>query len=131
MEDGYQTETGEGGSRLSAGQKQLVSFARAILADPQILVMDEATSSVDTETEQRIQQGMANVLKGRIAFVIAHRLSTIRTADRIAVIEGGQIIELGSHRELMAAKGHYYDLYRQQSLQESSAELMDLTPSRA
>jgi ATP-binding cassette subfamily B protein len=131
MEDGYQTETGEGGSRLSAGQKQLVSFARAILADPQILVMDEATSSVDTETEQRIQQGMANVLKGRIAFVIAHRLSTIRTADRIAVIEGGQIIELGSHRELMAARGHYYDLYRQQSLQESSAELLELTPSRA
>ena len=131
MEDGYQTPTGEGGSRLSAGQKQLISFARAILADPQILVMDEATSSVDTETEARIQRGMANVLAGRIAFVIAHRLSTIRTADRIAVIEGGRISELGSHAELMAKMGHYYELYRQQSLQESSAELIELKPSPA
>ncbi len=131
MEEGYQTQTGEGGSRLSGGQKQLVSFARAILADPQILVMDEATSSVDTETEQRIQQGMANVLRGRIAFVIAHRLSTIRTADRIAVIEGGHITELGTHQQLMAAQGHYYELYRQQSLQEASAELLDMQPSSA
>lgn len=123
MEHGYATEAGEGGGRLSAGQKQLVSFARAILADPQILVMDEATSSVDTETEQRIQQGLANVLEGRIAFVIAHRLSTIRNADRIVVIEGGRITELGSHAELMAARGHYYELYRQQSLQASSGAL--------
>ena len=113
FEDGYDTATGEGGSRLSAGQKQLVSFARAILADPQILVMDEATSSVDTETEQRIQQGMVNVLKGRIAFVIAHRLSTIRNADRILVIENGRITETGTHQALMNARGHYYDLYRQ------------------
>jgi ABC-type multidrug transport system fused ATPase/permease subunit len=103
MEQGYATEVGEGGGRLSAGQKQLISFARAILADPQILVMDEATSSVDTETEQRIQQGLGNVLEGRIAFVIAHRLSTIRNADRIVVIEGGRITETGSHAELMAA----------------------------
>lgn len=123
FEDGYDTATGEGGSRLSAGQKQLVSFARAILADPQILVMDEATSSVDTETEQRIQQGMVNVLKGRIAFVIAHRLSTIRNADRILVIENGRITETGTHQALMDARGHYYDLYRQQSLQEASASL--------
>ena len=98
MEAGYDTPTGEGGSRLSAGQKQLVSFARAILADPQILVMDEATSSVDTETEQHIQRGLANVLAGRIAFVIAHRLSTIRNADRILVIEDGRITESGSTR---------------------------------
>jgi len=123
FEDGYQTPTGEGGSRLSAGQKQLVSFARAILADPQILVMDEATSSVDTETEQRIQQGLANVLQGRIAFVVAHRLSTIRNANRIVVIEDGHITETGTHQELMDARGHYFDLYRQQSLQESSARL--------
>jgi ATP-binding cassette subfamily B protein len=123
FETGYQTPTGEGGSRLSAGQKQLVSFARAILADPQILVMDEATSSVDTETEARIQQGMTNVLKGRIAFVIAHRLSTIRNADRIVVIEAGRITETGSHAELMDARGHYFELYRQQSLQESSGTI--------
>jgi len=124
--EAYATDTGEGGSRLSAGQKQLVSFARAILADPQILIMDEATSSVDTETEQHIQQGLANVLEGRIAFVIAHRLSTIRNANRILVIESGQITEMGSHVELMAARGHYYDLYRQQSLQESSRKLGEL-----
>jgi len=123
MEEGYDTPTGEGGSRLSAGQKQLVSFARAILADPQILVMDEATSSVDTETEQHIQRGLTNVLEGRIAFVIAHRLSTIRNADRILVIEEGRITEAGTHQALMDARGHYYDLYRQQSLQEASSQL--------
>jgi ATP-binding cassette subfamily B protein len=123
LEDGYATEVGESGGRLSAGQKQLISFARAILADPQILVMDEATSSVDTETEQYIQTGLARVLEGRIAFVIAHRLSTIRNASRIIVIAGGRIIEQGSHAELMAVRGHYYDLYRQQSLQESSVDL--------
>ena len=127
MEHGYASEVGEGGSRLSAGQKQLISFARAVLADPQILVMDEATSSVDTETEQRIQQGLAAVLQGRIAFVIAHRLSTIRNAHRIVVVKGGRIIEGGSHDSLMARRGHYYDLYRQQSLQESSARLTPAT----
>ncbi|MEZ5549485.1 MAG: ABC transporter ATP-binding protein [Pseudomonadales bacterium] len=123
LEQGYQTSAGEGGSRLSAGQKQLVSFARAILADPQILVMDEATSSVDTETEQHIQRGLSQLLEGRIAFVIAHRLSTIRNATRILVIEDGRITESGSHAELMAAGGHYFELYRQQSLQEASAQL--------
>jgi ATP-binding cassette subfamily B protein len=121
---GYDSDAGEAGSRLSAGQKQLVSFARAVLADPQILVMDEATSSVDTETEQRIQAGMRRVLAGRIAFVIAHRLSTIRGANRIIVIEQGRIKEQGSHDELMAAQGHYFDLYRQQSLQEASRGLL-------
>ncbi len=131
MADGYNTEVGEGGSRLSAGQRQLVSFARAILADPQILVMDEATSSVDTETEQRIQRGMANVLDGRISFVIAHRLSTIRHATRIAVIEHGRIIELGTHAELIAVRGHYFDLYRQQSLHEATRELTDFNPRLA
>jgi ATP-binding cassette subfamily B protein len=131
FEDGYASETGEGGSRLSAGQKQLVSFARAILADPQILIMDEATSSVDTETEQRIQQGMANVMAGRIAIVIAHRLSTIRNATRIVVVEAGRITEAGSHAELMSERGHYYDLYTQQGLQESSKELTALQPKPA
>ena len=121
--EGYETDAGESGSRLSAGQKQLISFARAILADPQILVMDEATSSVDTETEQRIQQGMQRVLAGRIALIIAHRLSTIRGADRIIVIREGRIAEQGSHEQLMAARGHYFDMYRQQSLQESSQSL--------
>ena len=123
LADGYDSETGEGGNQLSAGQKQLVSFARAILADPQVLVMDEATSSVDTETEQRIQAGLGRVLQGRIAFVIAHRLSTIRRADRIVVIAGGRIEELGNHESLMANRGRYFELYRQQSLSESTAEL--------
>ncbi len=127
--NGYQEDAGESGSRLSAGQKQLVSFARAVLADPQILVMDEATSSVDTETEQRIQEGMQRILAGRIAFVIAHRLSTIRNATRIAVVENGLVTELGTHRELMAARGHYYDLYKQQSLQEATRELGDPDPA--
>ncbi len=120
LDAGYDTEVGEGGGRLSAGQKQLVSFARAILADPEILIMDEATSSVDTETEQQIQAGLHNVLGGRICFVIAHRLSTIRNATRILVIEAGRIIEAGTHDELMVLRGHYYELYRQQSLRETS-----------
>jgi len=123
--EGYSSDAGESGSRLSAGQKQLVSFARAILANPQILVMDEATSSVDTETEQRIQEGLQSVLAGRIALIIAHRLSTIRGASRIIVIEDGRIKEQGSHQALMAAKGHYFDLYRQQSLQEASKALLN------
>jgi ATP-binding cassette subfamily B protein len=131
MPDGYLTEVGEGGGRLSGGQKQLISFARAILADPQILIMDEATSSVDTETEQRIQRGLTNVLAGRIAFIIAHRLSTIRTAKRILVVRDGRIAELGTHGELMAARGHYYELYRQQSLQETTRNLDDPAPQPA
>ncbi|MCZ6890095.1 MAG: ABC transporter ATP-binding protein [Gammaproteobacteria bacterium] len=128
MEDGYQTDVGEGGSRLSAGQKQLVSFARAILADPQILVMDEATSSVDTETEQRIQTGLAHVLQGRISFIIAHRLSTIRNADRIIVVTDGRISETGDHASLIAMHGHYAALYRQQSLQETTRGWMPGAP---
>tara|TARA_B110000285_G_scaffold8943_2_gene9095 strand:+ start:1995 stop:3866 length:1872 start_codon:yes stop_codon:yes gene_type:complete len=118
LEDGYQTSVGEGGSKLSAGQKQLISFARAILADPKILIMDEATSSIDTETEQQIQQGMDALLSGRIAVVIAHRLSTIRSADRILVIEQGEITEQGNHEALMKTQGRYYKLYTQQSLSE-------------
>ncbi len=118
LPDGYATEVGEGGSQLSAGQKQLISFARAILADPKILIMDEATSSVDTETEQRIQEGLSALLRGRISIVIAHRLSTIRAADNILVIEKGQIAEQGNHDALMQLSGRYHRLYTQQSLSE-------------
>lgn len=121
LELGYQTEVGEGGSKLSAGEKQLISFARAILADPQILIMDEATSSVDTVTEQHIQKGLGELLQGRISLVIAHRLSTIRNADRILVIEQGGITESGSHEALMELDGRYGKLYRQQSLAEFSS----------
>lgn len=117
--DGYKTEVGEGGNQLSTGQKQLLSFARAIIGDPQILVMDEATSSIDTETESRIQRGVERVLEGRTSFVIAHRLSTIRRADRILVIDGGRIVEQGTHHELLSLGGRYYELYSQQRLRES------------
>jgi ATP-binding cassette subfamily B protein len=122
LEAGYATDVGEGGNRLSTGQKQLVSFARAILAEPRILVMDEATSSIDTETERRIQRGLARVLAGRTSFVIAHRLSTIRSADRILVIEKGHVVEEGTHRELLARHGRYHDLYTRQSLRETRWE---------
>jgi ATP-binding cassette subfamily B protein len=123
LEEGYDTDVGEGGNRLSTGQKQLVSFARALLANPRIFIMDEATSSIDTETEQLIQQGLKAIFQGRISFVIAHRLSTIRTADRILVIEKGQIIESGTHQELLTQKGHYHALYTHQFQQEQEASL--------
>ena len=114
MEDGYQTEVGEGGVLLSVGQKQLISLARAVLADPEIFIMDEATSSVDTLTESLIQTGIEAMMTDRTSFIIAHRLSTIKRADRILVIEEGQISEMGSHVELLHARGHYYRLYTQQ-----------------
>ena len=118
LKAGYETEVGEGGDQLSLGQKQLVSFARAILKRPRLLVMDEATSSIDTETERHIQQGLAQMLKGRTSFVIAHRLSTIRAADRILVIEKGQVLEQGTHSELLESGGHYHDLYTEQSMRD-------------
>ena len=114
LENGYDTDVGEGGGRLSAGERQLLSFARALAADPAIFVLDEATSSVDTETEQMIQLALTEVLKDRTSFVIAHRLSTIRKADLILVVHDGKITERGTHRELMAKRGSYYRLYARQ-----------------
>lgn len=119
LDDGYETQVGEGGGRLSAGQKQLLSFARAVLADPQILVLDEATSSVDTETEQRIQSGLERMLGGRISFIIAHRLTTIKNATRIVFIDNSRIVEMGTHQELLKLRGRYFDLYAQQSMDQS------------
>ncbi len=114
MENGLDTDVGEGGGMLSTGEKQLLSFARAILADPRILVLDEATSSIDTVTEKAIQNAIAAVIKGRTSFVIAHRLSTIVDADVILVVKGGKIIGRGTHEELMRQKGYYYELYTRQ-----------------
>jgi ABC-type multidrug transport system fused ATPase/permease subunit len=111
LPSGYATQVEEGGGRLSVGQRQLISFARALLADPRILILDEATSSVDTQTELVIQKALAHLLQGRTAFVIAHRLSTIVNADLIVVIEGGRIVEKGKHSELLTAGGHYARLY--------------------
>ena len=121
LPDGYDTEVGEGGDRLSTGQKQFVSLARAVLADPQILVLDEATSSVDTETERRIQKGIEAVLQGRVSLIIAHRLSTIRAADRILVIDDGQVIEEGNHAALLTRQGAYAQLYSRQFHRDAEA----------
>ena len=112
--DGYATVVGERGVKLSGGQRQRVSIARAILADPRILILDEATSSLDSESEALIQEGLSFLMRGRTTFVIAHRLSTIRRADQILVVEGGLIIERGNHDELFAARGRYFDLYTRQ-----------------
>ncbi len=114
LKDGYYTEVNERGSRLSVGQRQLISFARALLADPRILILDEATSSIDTKTEIALQEGLNKLLKGRTSFIIAHRLSTIKNATAIMFIEEGKIIEQGSHEELMRQKGAYYNLYMAQ-----------------
>lgn len=114
MRDGYQTEVKERGSLLSQGQKQLISFARTLLADPAILVLDEATSSIDVQTERALQQGLNAMLKGRTSFIIAHRLSTIKNCDKIMYIDQGGIMECGTHEELMAKKGYYYKLYTAQ-----------------
>lgn len=114
LENGYNTQVGEGGVLLSVGQKQLISLARAVLAEPDIFIMDEATSSVDTLTEALIQRGMEKLMHGRTSFIIAHRLSTIKKADRILVIENGGVSEMGTHAELIRARGHYYQLYTKQ-----------------
>ncbi|MGN0785993.1 MAG: ABC transporter ATP-binding protein [Christensenellales bacterium] len=125
LEKGYATEVGEGGVRLSTGQKQLISFARVILADPRIFVLDEATSSIDTETEMLIQDAIKTVLENRTSFIVAHRLSTIRSADRILVIRGGKITEAGTHSELLALKGYYYNLYTTQFTESNTHRLLD------
>lgn len=114
LEDGYDTQISERGARLSIGQRQLLAFARTMVSDPRILILDEATSSIDTHTEILVQQGIESLLKGRTSFVIAHRLSTIKNADKIFVIDNGGILEAGNHKELMAKKGAYYELYEAQ-----------------
>lgn len=114
LKDGYQTEVNERGTSLSTGQIQLISFARALLADPKILILDEATSSIDSETELALQKGLETLLKGRTSFIIAHRLSTIQNATRILFIEKGRIIEEGSHDELIRRKEYYWKLYHSQ-----------------
>jgi len=118
MEDGYKTEVNERGSRLSVGQRQLISFARALLADPRILILDEATSNIDTRTEKALQDGLNRLLEGRTSFIIAHRLSTIQHADTIMYVDKGNIAESGSHEELMALQGDYYNLVMAQVLEE-------------
>ena len=124
MPDEFNTNVGEGGNRLSTGEKQLISFARAILCNPAIFVLDEATSSVDTETEQLIQTAIQTVLSGRTSFIIAHRLSTIRSADRILVIHDGKIIEDGTHSRLIARHGYYYQLYTNQFQEEQGMDIL-------
>lgn len=123
LEKGYDSDVGESGGRLSTGEKQLISFARAILADPAIFVLDEATSSIDTGTEQLIQKATEKLLKGHTSFVIAHRLSTIRNADLILVVKDGKIIEQGTHKELLAEKGYYHDLYYMQFEEEAAMQV--------
>jgi ATP-binding cassette subfamily B protein len=126
LENGYDEDVGEGGGLLSVGQKQLISLARAVLAKPEIFIMDEATSSVDTLTESLIQKGMENIMANSTSFVIAHRLSTIKRANRIVVIEAGRITEMGTHSELIRARGHYYDLYTRQFREEREESIGDL-----
>jgi ATP-binding cassette subfamily B protein/subfamily B ATP-binding cassette protein MsbA len=121
MPDGYQTEVGENGVNLSVGQRQIVSFARALLANPRLLILDEATSSVDTTTEKQIEHALDQLMEGRTSFVIAHRLSTIINANKIVVLDQGQIVEMGSHEELLAARGRYYNLYTMQWAQADSS----------
>ena len=129
LDKGYLTDVGEGGNRLSTGQKQLISFARAVIADPSIFVLDEATSSIDTETEQIIQKAIENLMKDRTAFIIAHRLSTIVSADRILVIRKGLIVEDGTHHELLMKHGYYYRLYTNQFNEDLQNQLLNLNAS--
>ena len=120
---GYDSDVGEGGDQLSTGEKQLISFARAVLADPRIFVLDEATASIDTKTEELIQHAISTLLENRTSFLIAHRLSTIRHADLILVVRGGKIIEQGTHENLLEKGGYYADLYNKQFEQEAAGQV--------
>jgi len=124
MEKGFDSDVGEGGNRLSTGEKQLVSFARAIIKNPAIFVLDEATSSIDTQTEQKIQSAIFKILEGRTSFIVAHRLSTIRFCDRILVIDEGKILEEGTHKQLLRKRGHYYNLYTNQFKKEAESRIL-------
>ena len=124
LEKGLDTDVGEGGDLLSTGEKQLISFARAILADPRILILDEATASVDTMTEAKIQEAMESVTRGRTSLMIAHRLSTVRNADLILVVKNGRIVEQGTHTELLTKKGYYHELYTRQYEDEATAKIL-------
>lgn len=125
LENGLDTNIGEGGDRLSTGEKQLISFARAVISDPRIFVLDEATSSIDTQTEQMIQEAIMHILKNRTSFLIAHRLSTIKKADIILVVKNGKIIERGNHMELLKQRGYYYSLYKKQFEEETGAAVLN------
>ncbi len=124
LEKGWDSDVGEGGGRLSTGEKQLISFARAVLADPRIFVLDEATSSIDTQTERLIQEAIDHLLRDRTSFLIAHRLSTIRKADMILVVRDGRVVEQGTHLELLQRKGYYHNLYSRQFAEESAARIL-------
>jgi ATP-binding cassette subfamily B protein len=120
MGDGLDSNIGEGGNTMSTGEKQLLSFARAIIANPAILILDEATSSIDTMTEQKIQMAIEKLVEGRTSFMIAHRLSTVVNADIILVVKDGKIIESGQHEELMNKKGYYYQLYSREEVEQAT-----------
>ena len=123
--DGYDTKVGERGAGLSGGERQRIAIARSILHDPRVLVLDEATSSVDVETEKQIQESLSRLVEGRTTFAIAHRLSTLRNANRLVVLDQGRIVEVGTHEELMAADGHFAELVR---LQQSVSEIIAVQP---
>ncbi len=123
MELGYKSLVGEGGNLLSVGQKQLISFARAVLADPKILILDEATSSIDSESEIVVQKAIKKLLDNRTSFIVAHRLSTIVNADLIVVLDMGKIIEMGNHQQLLEKRGSYFELYKNQFMREKAIEL--------
>ena len=125
MEKGYDSQVGEGGDLLSTGEKQLISFARALLSDPRIVILDEATSSIDTESEKLIQNAIATLLKDRTSFVVAHRLSTIVDADMILVLDHGKIMEKGTHSELMKLKGMYYELFTSQAIAQKTQSILN------